>query len=466
MATTYYKSRHVTKGKTKLQTMEDGFGYGQNPLKTRNGELIKSFMCDPKTAHAEFLLSKAKYKAITGREQKEDKEVLYYHKRQAFLPGEIDHDGALEIGYETAMRWTKGKHAFFVVSHADRPHPHVHIYYNSTTLDCTRKFRDFLGSGRAFRRLSDRVCIEHGLSYIANPKLHSKGKYLHYGQWADGNKAPTFKERLKAQIDVCLAEKPPDMDTFLQAMTAAGFDVKHRRGGGISFRGEGQERFTQLRAATLGKGYDLEDIQAAIEGRAAPVERRRVNLIVDIQSRMKAGKGPAYEQWAKIYNLKQMAAALQYLQENGLMDYADLEQKATHAADRFHRLSDSIKSTETAMRTNTELKAAVVDYAKTRPVFEGYKTAKYSRKYLAEHEADIATYRAARAAMDRLLNGAKLPKMNTLKAEFQQLASDKKKAYREYREAKKDMQEIITVKSNIDHLLGLTDGQKNKEMER
>ena len=149
-----------------------------------------------------------------------------------------------------------------------------------------------------------------------------------------------------------------------------------------------------------------------------------------------------------------------------MMDYADLEQKATHAADRFHRLSDSIKSTETAMRTNTELKAAVVDYAKTRPVFEGYKTAKYSRKYLAEHEADIATYRAARAVMDRLLNGAKLPKMDTLKAEFQQLASDKKKAYREYREAKKDMQEIITVKSNIDHLLGLTDGQKNKEMER
>lgn len=161
-----------------------------------------------------------------------------------------------------------------------------------------------------------------------------------------------------------------------------------------------------------------------------------------------------------------MAVALQYLQENGLMDYADLEQKAAQAADRFHTLSDSIKSTETAMRTNTELKAAVVDYAKTRPVFEGYKVAKYSRKYLVEHEADIAVYRAAKATMDRLLNGAKLPKMDTLKAEFQQLASEKKKAYREYREAKKDMQEIITVKSNIDHLLGLTDGQRNKEMER
>lgn len=466
IATTYFKSHHISKGETILQSMQDRFDYGQNPEKTQDGELIAAYECDPNTADAEFLLSKAKYKAITGREQKKDEDVLCYQIRQSFVPGEVDAETALKIGYDFAMRWTKGKHAFFVVSHIDRPHPHVHIYYNSTSLDCTRKFRDFLGSARAIRRLSDRICLENGLSYIANPKLHSKGKFKHYGQWNDGNKPPTFQEKLKAQIDICLAEKPTDMNAFLQAMSAAGFEVKHRRGGGISFRNEGQERFTQLRASTLGKGYGLEDIQAVIEGRAAPMERRKVNLIVDIQSRMRAGKGPAYEQWAKIYNLKQMAAALQYLQENGMTEYADLEQKATQAADRFHALSDSIKSTEAAMRTNTELKSAVVDYAKTRPVFEGYKAAKYSRKYLAEHEAEIATYRAARATMDRLLNGAKLPKMDTLKTEFQRLASDKKKAYREYREIKKDMQEIITVKSNIDHLLGLTDGQKNKEMER
>lgn len=446
--------------------MKDRFDYGQNPEKTQGGDLVLAYECDPKTADREFLLSKAKYKAITGRLQKKDEDILCYQVRQSFVPGEVDSKTALQIGYDFAMRWTKGKHAFFVVSHIDRHHPHVHIYYNSTTLDCTRKFRDFLGSARAVRRLSDRICLENGLSYIANPKLKSKGKFKHYGEWQSGNKPPTFQERLKAQIDICLADKPPDMDSFLQAMGLAGFEVKHRRGGGVSFRALGQERFTQLRASTLGKGYGLEDIQAAIEERAAPTERRKVNLIVDIQSRMKAGKGPAYEQWAKIYNLKQMAAALQYLQEHDLMEYEQLEQKATQAADRFHGLSDGIKSTEAAMRTNTELKAAIVDYAKTRPVFEGYKAVKYSRKYLAEHEADIATYRAARASMDRLLDGGKLPKMDELKTAFQQLATDKKKAYREYREAKKDMQEIITVKSNIDHLPGLTDGQKNKEMER
>jgi len=470
MATTRFMTRHTGSGKTIMETLKDGFDYGKNPKKTRNGDLIISYECDPATADAEFLLSKAKYKAITGREQKRDNDVLYYQIRQAFPPGEIDSETALKISYDLAMRWTKGKHAFFVVSHVDRPHPHCHIYYNSTSLDCTRKFRDFIGSARAVRRLSDRICLENGLSIIANPKLHSRGKFKHYGQWLGGNKSPTFQEKLKAKIDICLAEKPSSMEAFLQAMEAAGFEVKYGRGGVISFRAEGQERFTRLRSSTLGKGYGQEDIQAIIEGRAAlsggHTEPRKVNLIIDIQSRMRAGKGPAYERWAKVFNLKQMAATLQYLQENNLLEYSQLAEKTAQAADRFHALSDEIKTIEVAANTNADLMAATIDYAKTRAVFEGYKATKYSRKYYTEHEADIELHRAAQATFKQILSGAKLPKMDALKQEWQHLTAEKKSAYREYREAKKEMQELFTAKANIDHLLGLTDTQKNKEMER
>ena len=471
MATTRYMTRKKNKGMTKAQTMKDGFDYGKKPLKTRNGELISAYMCDPETADVEFLLSKAKYKAITGREQKEDKDVLYYHHRQSFAPGELDHDNALRIGNDLAMRWTKGKYAYFVVSHIDRPHPHIHIYHNSTALDCTRKFRDFLGSAWAFRRLSDRICLENNLSVIHEPKLKSKGKYKHYGEWRGDNKPQTFQEKLKAQIDICLAEKPPDLSAFLRTMAAAGFEVKHGRGGVISFRTEGQIRFTRLRALTLGEGYGQEDIQAIIEGRASMPEgraktSRKINLVVDIQSKMKDGKGPAYAKWATMYNLKAMAAALQYLQENDLLEYGQLEEKAAEVTERFHALSDKIKTIEAAMTTNAELKAAMVDYAKTRPVFEGYKAVKYSKKYLAEHEADILLYRAAQDTFRRVLNGVKLPKMDTLKKEYQQLAAEKNAAYKEYRATRKSMQEVITAKANIDHLLGLSDTQKNKEMER
>lgn len=181
-ATTYYKKHKISKGETIAQSLKERFDYGQNPDKTEGGELISSYGCDHMTADAEFLLSKAKYKAATGREQRRDADVLCYQIRQSFKPGEITPEEANRIGYETAVRWTKGKYAFFVATHTDKAHIHNHIYYNSTSLDCTRKFRDFIGSGRAVRRLSDRICLENDLSVITNPKLHSKGRFLHYGR--------------------------------------------------------------------------------------------------------------------------------------------------------------------------------------------------------------------------------------------------------------------------------------------
>ncbi len=452
--------------------MKDRFDYGQNPDKTMDGELVLAYECDAKTADAEFLLSKAKYKAITGREQKKDADVLCYQIRQSFPPGELDAEAALKVSYELAMRWTKGNHAFFVVSHIDKPHPHCHIYYNSTSLDCTRKFRDFLGSARALRRLSDRVCVEHGLSYIKNPKLKSKGKFHHYGEWLGGDKPPTFQERLRLAIDAALAESPADFADFLRRMEAAGFEVKESRGA-VSFRAPsfGQERFTRLRADTLGAGYGPEDIRAAIGGRGRstqgrPQQRKKISLAIDIQARMRSGKGPAYERWAKVFNLKQMAAALVYLQENNLTDYAELANKAAKATDRFHTLEWQIKSVEADLQRCGELMGATVDYAKTRAVFDGYKAAKYSRKYLEEHEADIAAHRAARATFYRLLNGGKLPKMEALKQERQKLSDERKAARTEYKEAKEQMREVVTVKTNIDRLMEVTGNGKNKEMER
>ena len=103
----------------------------------------------------------------TGREQKRDADVLCYQIRQSFKPGEITPEEANRIGYETAMRWTKGRHAFFVATHTDKAHIHNHIYYNAIALDCSRKYRDFLGSGRALRRLSGRVCMGNGFPRAA-----------------------------------------------------------------------------------------------------------------------------------------------------------------------------------------------------------------------------------------------------------------------------------------------------------
>ena len=365
------------------------------------------------------------------------------------------------------MRWTKGRHAFIVTTHTDKQHIHSHIYYNSTTLDCTRKFRNFWGSSFALRRLSDRLCLENGLSIVENPKPRSKGKFRNYGEWQAGQKKPlTYQDRLRAAIDTALAKKPADFPAFLSLMEQAGYEVKQRRGA-ISFRAPGQERFTRLRSDTLGEGYSETDIRAALsDSRQRPGQPRpKIILAIDIQSRLQ-GKDPGYERWAKVFNLKQMAAALAYLQDNGLTDYEQLEQKSTAATERFHKLSDQIKSTEAALHTSMELKAATVQYAKARPVFEKYKASKYSKKFLAEHEADIELYRAACADFKAILGGAKLPKMDTLKEEGRKLSEQKKKLYAEYRKTKADMQEVTTIKANIDYLLGYSEPGRKKEQER
>jgi len=467
LATTTLLQRHAGEGETIAEAIRDCLDYGKDPEKTESGKYISAYECDPATVADEFLLAKASYAAMTGREQKKENNVLCYQIRQSFYPGEITPKEANRIGYELAMRWTKGRHAFIVTTHTDKQHIHCHIYYNSTTLDYTRKFRNFWGSSFALRRLSDRLCLENGLSIVENPKPRSKGKFRNYGEWQAGQKKPlTYQDRLRAAIDTALAKKPADFPAFLSLMEQAGYEVKQRRGA-ISFRAPGQERFTRLRSDTLGEGYSETDIRAALSGsRQRPGQpRQKINLAIDIQSRLQ-GKGPSYERWAKVFNLKQMAAALAYLQDNGLTDYEQLEQKATAATEHFHKLSDQIKSTEAALHTNMELKAATVQYAKTRPVFEKYKASKYSKKFLAEHEADIELYRAACADFKAILGGAKLPKMDTLKEEDRKLSEQKKKLYAEYRKTKADMQEVTTIKANIDYLLGYSEPGRKKEQER
>ena len=222
MATTRIISMHVNKGKTIAQCLTDRLGYSENPEKTNDGELISAYECDPKTADAEFLLSKRQYKTLTGREQKSN--VIAYQVRQAFKPGEITPEEANRVGYEFAERFLKGKHAFIVATHIDKRHIHNHIIWNSTTLDCKHKFRDFLGSGRAVARLSDAICTEHRLSVIEAPKRGNN----HYGKWLGSKAKPTHRELLFDVIDDALRKKPSDFDALLKLLEAAGCTVRSR----------------------------------------------------------------------------------------------------------------------------------------------------------------------------------------------------------------------------------------------
>jgi hypothetical protein len=400
MAATWIKPLHVNKGKTIAQTLADRTDYAGNPDKTQGGALVRGFACDPHTADEEFLLSKKEYEHITGRDQGR-RNILAYHIRQAFKPGEITPEDALEAGYALASRFTKNKHAFLVAVHTDKKHIHCHIVFNSTSLDCTRKFRNFWGSSFAIRRLSDLICMERGLSVIENPKP-SKGQ--DYGDWLGSDKPVPWQEQIRQKIDEILPGCT-DFEGFITAMKAAGFTVKDNRKH-LSLCAPGQKRAWRLKS--LGENYT----EAAIRERLAGTRiikvggggggHTHVGLLVDIQAKIREGKGPGYERWATIFNLKQAAKTLIFLQENGIDSYEDLKKKSSSASGDFSARTTRIKAIEARQKEIAELQKYIGQYSKTRDVFAAYRASGWSAAFNSEHTADILLHRAAKKHFDGL----------------------------------------------------------------
>ncbi|HCR44328.1 MAG TPA: hypothetical protein DIV41_07070, partial [Ruminococcaceae bacterium] len=385
--------------------------------------------------------------------------------RQAFLPGEITPEQANKVGYELAMRFTGGQHQFIVATHIDKAHVHNHIIFNSTTLDCTHKFNNYKDSVEVVREISDRLCLENDLSIIENPA--PKGK--HYAEWKAEREGASWKAKLRETIDDILPGCV-DFDHFLKRMESAEYEVK--RGKYISFRAPGQQRFT--RAKTLGKEYAEDVLQARISGTYVPAisakkpkqaEDRRVAFIINIQQKLAEGKGAGYEKWAKVFNLKESAKALNFFTEHGLTSMEELDSKVSAASADFNLISDRLKLSEARMREIKELKTHIVEYGKTREIYSAYRKAKHPDEFYEQHRADIQIHLAAKRAFDEL-GVKKLPSISQLNAEFSELSTQRKAQYEDYRKAKTDMLEWAATKKNMERILRTTDKEKHQERER
>ena len=450
---------HVGKGRNISTAISDIIDYVENPQKTDFGKFIYGYECDTRLADAEFLLSKRQYANLTGRNQGAD-DVIAYHLRQAFKPGEVTPEEANQIGRELALKLTKGNHAFVVCTHVDKHHVHNHIIINSTTLDCQKKFRNFWGSTWAIRQMNDKLCLEHGLSIVENPKPSRE----HYGTWLGNKKQPSFQEQIRIAIDAALEEKPKDFEELLKKLEAAGIEVNRERKH-LRFRVPGQENYT--RCDTLKGDYTEQAIKERIAGTRTvkshhtfskkPVSK--VGLLVDIEAAIRSGKGPGYERWAKVFNLKQLSQAVLYLKEHGDMGYEDLLEKANAATTNFNTLSVQIKDLESRMNANAELQKQIVNYAKTRAVYVEYRKAGYSKKFRAVHETEILLHQAAKKHFDEV-GITKLPSVKSLREEYAGLLEQKRKAYSSYKQARADMKELYNIRANVEHLLDIPTGRE------
>ena len=456
MAATRLIALHHAKGRTLHKCISERTDYAMNPDKTDNGTLVTSYACDPKTASEEFLLSKRNYEQITGRRRKDD--VIGYQIRQSFRPGEITPEEANRIGYETAMRFTKGNHAFIVATHTDKAHVHNHVIFNSTTLDCQKKFRDFLGSGIALGRLSNIICLENGYSVIAPALYHSKTTYIHE------ERGPCFRDKLRDAIDIALSKKPKTYEDFLSEISKQGYEIK--RGKYTSVRGNGQKRFIRFRS--LGKVYTEDELRKKIEGVSKGAELKTekkpaykdegFDLLLNLQDIIAKGKGPGYETWAKKFNVKNVMKALIFFQEQGLRSYAELEKRAGDTAERFDKLSSDIKTYEKRLKEISELRGNIITYSKTKLIYNQYRQSRYSKKFFAEHKDEIMAHKAAKDSFNKI--EGKLHSVKELNAEYEEVLAKKRAAYAEYKEVKKNMQTYQVAKYDIDKILGIDDQQK------
>ena len=452
---------HTTKGKTIAQSLSERIDYGTNPEKTQNSELISSYACEPRTADAEFLASKKRYEQITGR--CEATNVIAYQVRQSFKPGEVSPEEANQIGYDFAMRFLKGKHAFIVCTHTDKKHIHNHIYWNSTTLDCTRKFRDFHRSGKAVRTLSDLICTEHKLSVIADPQRHGDS----YNKWLGNRAKVSHRERLRMAIDTALSKKPHDFNAFLALLSAEGYRAK--RGKHLAF--EHDDFKQKVRINSLGEGYSEDEIRAVVQGqRSHTSKKRRIvkqadkpQTIIDIQAKLAEGKGDAYRRWATVENLKRMAKTKLYMDEHHL-DYAALTERKDVLVKQEAELSARITQAQTRLAEINVLKTHIVNYSKTKDIYVAYCKSGYSKKFLEKHEADIIIHKAAKKAFDEM-GVKKLPTVKSLQVEFADLLTAKKEAYAELKKVRDKLRDLTVPKANYEELRDLEEREKRKEKE-
>ncbi len=454
MAATRLIAMHVSKGWTLKDSIKARTDYAENPEKTNDKEFVSSYGCALETAAEEFLLSYREYEKHSRR--KYDHEVIAYQIRQSFKPGEVTAEEANKIGYETAMRFTKGNHAFIVATHTDRAHIHNHVVFCASDISCAKKFRDFHLSGLALQKVSDLICLEHGLSVI-QPRPYSEREKRTV--WP---KRESFRDDIRQAIDIALSKKPKDFNEFLLELQDLGYEIK--RGKHTAVRGKNQQRFIRFRS--LGVGYSEADILGKIgridAGKIKIQKDDDFDLLINLQDIISKGKGPGYEMWAKKFNVKNAMKALLFLQENGIKSYDELAEKAEASARKFDEINSRIKKAEKRMGEITELRNHIFDYARTREIYVKYRQSGYSKKFFEEHKEEILKHKAAKDAFKKL-GGKKIPTKEELNEEFQKLLAEKRAAYKEYNSEKGSMTKFQIAKYDIDKILNIYDSQDHSK---
>ena len=435
----------VTKIKAIRGTLSKAIAYILNPEKTDEKLLVSSYGCASETAAREFEWTRK----IAEQKGMNPVRIIARHVIQSFEIGEVTPELAHEIGKQFADEILGGKYEYVLTTHIDKDHVHNHLIFNAVDFVDYHAYKSYKRIYYDMREVSDRLCKENGLSVI--PPSQNKG--MGYKEYTEAKRGTSWKQKLKQTIDR-LAITAKDYDDFLRLMQEAGYEIK--TGKYISFRAEGQERFT--RSKTIGENYTEERIKERIAGRTPRRNRRQtvpkgISLIGDIQERIRLIDSKGYEYKAKLTILKEAARTLNYLTENNLLQYADLEKKVEDVHSSYDRTGKELKGVEARLREVQPLIKNISNYQRLKPVYDAFQKAKDKPGFKAKHEAELVIFEAARSTLLAMQGDEKLPSLKTLQAQQQRLLDEQQRLYDERAKLKKEVKKIETIKSNVDTFL-------------
>ena len=425
--------------------MSKAIAYILNPEKTDEKLLVSSYGCASETAAREFEWTRK----IAEQKGMNPVRIIARHVIQSFEIGEVTPELAHEIGKQFADEILGGKYEYVLTTHIDKDHVHNHLIFNAVDFVDYHAYKSYKRIYYDMREVSDRLCKENGLSVI--PPSQNKG--MGYKEYTEAKRGTSWKQKLKQTIDR-LVITAKDYDDFLRLMQEAGYEIK--TGKYISFRAEGQERFT--RSKTIGENYTEERIKERIAGRTPRRNRRQtvpkgISLIGDIQERIRLIDSKGYEYKAKLTILKEAARTLNYLTEKNLLQYADLEKKVEDVHSSYDRTGKELKGVEARLREIQPLIKNISNYQRLKPVYDAFQKAKNKPGFKAKHEAELVIFEAARSTLLAMQGDEKLPSMKTLQAEQQRLFEEQQRLYDERAKLKKEVKQIETIKSNVDTFL-------------
>lgn len=425
--------------------MSKAIAYILNPEKTDEKLLVSSYGCASETAAREFEWTRK----IAEQKGMNPVRIIARHVIQSFEIGEVTPELAHEIGKQFADEILGGKYEYVLTTHIDKDHVHNHLIFNAVDFVDYHAYKSYKRIYYDMREVSDRLCKENGLSVI--PPSQNKG--MGYKEYTEAKRGTSWKQKLKQTIDR-LVITAKDYDDFLRLMQEAGYEIK--TGKYISFRAKGQERFT--RSKTIGENYTEERIKERIAGRTPRRNRRQtvpkgISLIGDIQERIRLIDSKGYEYKAKLTILKEAARTLNYLTENNLLQYADLEKKVEDVHSSYDRTGKELKGVEARLREIQPLIKNISNYQRLKPVYDAFQKAKDKPGFKAKHEAELVIFEAARSTLLAMQGDEKLPSMKTLQAEQQRLLEEQQRLYDERAKLKKEVKQIETIKSNVDTFL-------------